>query len=245
MGIPPEGPGHRERLETRLRGLSKYYHSHHPYQVMMNRGELSPRQLQGWIANRYYYQISVPLKDAALISQCPDRAVRRRWARRLHEHDGCTGEEGGIEAWINLGEAVGLSREEMTSERQVLPGVRFAVDAYVNFVRRRSWVDGVCASLTELFAPAIHRERLANWPRHYPWIDPAGLTYFRSRIDTAEQDVQYGLALVLEHFNTPEGENRAVRILKFKLEVLWSMLDAMYLAYVMNMPPFFNAPENR
>lgn len=245
MRVPSQSAERRQRFEAKLRGLSKYYHSHHPYQVMMNRGELSRQQLQGWVANRYYYQISIPLKDAALISLCPDRAVRRLWLCRLREHDGCTGDEGGIEAWINLGEAVGLSREELTSERQVLPGVRFAVDAYVNFVRQGTWIDGVCASLTELFAPGIHRERLANWPKHYPWIDPAGLRYFRSRLDTAQQDVRHGLSLVLEHFATPEGEDRAVRILEFKLEVLWTMLDAMYLAYVMNMPPFFNVLESR
>ena len=245
MGVASQSAGRRESFEARLRGLSKYYHSQHPYQLMMNRGELSRRQLQGWVANRYYYQISIPLKDAALISQCPDRAVRRLWLRRLREHDGDTGEEGGIEAWINLGEAVGLSREELTSERQVLPGVRFAVDAYLDFVRRGAWVDGVCASLTELFAPGIHRERLVNWPKHYPWIDPAGLRYFRSRLETAQQDVPHGLALVLEHFDTPEAEDRAVHILKFKFEVLWAMLDAMYLAYVMDMPPFFNVTETR
>ena len=240
MSVSSQRAASREDFEARLRALGKYYHSHHPYQVMMNRGELSREQIQGWVANRYYYQISIPLKDAALISQCPDRAVRRHWLRRILEHDGSTGSEGGIEAWINLGEAVGLSRETLTSERQVLPGVRFAVDAYVSFVRHSPWIDGVCSSLTELFAPSIHRERLASWPHHYPWVDPAGLAYFRNRLDVAQQDVRYGLALVLEHFDTPERQDRAVRILKFKLDVLWAMLDAMYLAYVVGMPPFSN-----
>lgn len=238
MSVSSQSGASRENFEARLRSLGKYYHIHHPYQVMMNRGELSREQLQGWVANRYYYQISIPLKDAALISRCPDRAVRRLWLRRVLEHDGSTGSEGGIEAWIHLGEAAGLSREELISERQVLPGVRFAVDAYVNFVRRSSWLDGVCSSLTELFAPNIHRERLANWPNHYPWVNPAGLRYFRNRLDTAQQDVRHGLALVLEHFDTPESQDRAVRILKFKLGVLWAMLDAMYLAYVVGMPPY-------
>lgn len=238
MSVSSQNGASPEDFEARLRGLGKYYHSHHPYQLMMNRGELSREQIQGWVVNRYYYQISIPLKDAALISQCPERAVRRRWLQRILEHDGSTGSEGGIEAWINLGEAVGLSREELISERQVLPGVRFAVDAYVNFVRRGPWLDGVCSSLTELFAPSIHRERLTSWPNHYPWVDPAGLEYFRNRLGTAQQDVRHGLSLVLEHFDTPDSQERALRILKFKLEVLWAMLDAMYLAYVVGMPPF-------
>lgn len=244
MGVSSQSTASRAAFEARLRALGKYYHSHHPYQIMMSCGELSRQQLQGWVANRYYYQISIPLKDAALISQCPERAVRRHWLRRLLDQDGRTGSEGGIEAWLKLGEAVGLSRAELTSERRVLPGVRFAVDTYVNFVRRGSWLDGVCASLTELFAPGIHRERLSSWPIHYPWIDPAGLAYFRSRLEVAQQDGRHGLALVVEHCNTPASQDQAVRIVKFKLEVLWAMLDAMYLAYVVNMPPFFNVASD-
>lgn len=231
----------RERFEEELRRLGRYYHIHHPYHRMMNAGEATRAQIQGWVANRFYYQISIPRKDAALLANCPDRAIRRLWVRRLFDHDGGEGMEGGIEAWLRLGEACGLSREALWSQAQVLPGVRFAVDGYVNFVRQAHWLDGVCSSLTELFAPAIHRQRLASWPRHYPWIEAAGLGYFRNRIGEAHRDVEYGLAMVLERFDTREGQDRALRVLRFKLEVLWSMLDAMHLAYVLDMPPFFNA----
>jgi pyrroloquinoline-quinone synthase len=233
----------REEFERRLRGLAPLYHNHHPYQQMMYEGLLNREQMQGWVANRYYYQISIPLKDAALLAHCPDREVRRRWIHRIVDHDGSEAGEGGIEAWLQLGEACGLSRETLASQRLVLPGVRFAVDAYVNFVRDAHWLEGVCSSLTELFAPTIHRDRLQTWPTRYPWIRPEGLDYFRSRIGLAHRDVEHGLALVLDHFDTRERQQQALDIVRFKLEVLWSMLDAMYLAYVVRMPPFFHQPE--
>jgi pyrroloquinoline-quinone synthase len=216
------------------------YHIHHPYQVMMDRGELDREQIRGWVANRFYYQISIPLKDASLLSHCPDREVRRRWIQRIVDHDGCEGREGGIEAWVRLGEACGLSREEILSQSRVLPGVRFAVDAYVNFVRQASWQEGVCSSLTELFAPTIHKQRLAHWPDRYPWIEPGGLQYFRNRLSEAHRDVEHGLALVLDHFTSRRQQDRALQILQFKLDVLWSMLDAMHMAYVLHMEPYFN-----
>jgi len=230
----------RETFESRLRALGSRYHIHHPFQVKMNQGELNREQLQGWVANRYYYQISIPLKDTALMSNCPDRAVRRRWIQRISDHDGDQGDAGGIEAWIRLGESCGLSREEIVSESRVLPGVRFAVDAYVNFVRRAPWQEGVCSSLTELFAPTIHRERLANWPTRYPWIDDDGLQYFRNRLSEAHRDVQHGLELTLEYFTSRAQQERALELLQFKLDVLWTMLDAMYLAYILDMPPYYN-----
>jgi pyrroloquinoline-quinone synthase len=157
--------------------------------------------------------------------------VRRRWIQRIIDHDGTQGDEGGIEAWIRLGMATGLAREEVTSLERVLPGVRFAVDAYVTFARERPWQEAVCASLTELFAPEIHRNRLAGWPQHYPWIEPAGLEYFRSRLSQARRDVEHGLEVTLAHFNTRALQQRALEILQFKLDVLWSMLDAMQVAY--------------
>ena len=237
----PEQPWSRERFSAELHGLESRYHIHHPYQAMMNRGELTPAQIRGWVANRYYYQCCIPLKDAAVLANCPDRDARRRWVRRLLDQDGDGDADGGLEAWIQLGLAVGLAREEIVSQEHVLPGVRFAVDRYVQFAREAHWLDAVCSSLTELFAPTIHRERLARWPTHYPWIDPAGLAYFRDRIGQADRDVEHGLELVLTHFDTAERQRRALRIVGFKLEVLWTMLDAMYLAYVLDMPPFFNA----
>lgn len=230
----------REEFEAQLRALGVRYHIHHPYQVKMNAGELTREQIQGWIANRFYYQIKIPQKDAAVMSGCPDRAVRRRWIQRILDHDGREGDEGGIEAWIRLGEACGLAREEITSLRRVLPGVRFAVDAYVNFARTASWQEAVCSSLTELFAPTIHRQRLSTWPTHYPWMDPSGLEYFENRLGEAHRDVEHGLELTLEAFTTAEQQHRAIEILQFKLDVLWSMLDAMYLAYILDMPPYFN-----
>jgi pyrroloquinoline-quinone synthase len=190
------------------------------------------------VANRYYYQINIPRKDAAILANCPDQRVRRRWLQRIVDHDGTTGNEGGIEAWIRLGEACGLSREELVSERHVLPGVRFAVDAYINFARLAPWQEGVCASLTELFAPPLHRQRLANWPEKYPWIEDQGLQYFRNRLQEAHRDVQHGLEITLSHFRTRPQQERAVAILRFKLEVLWSMLDALHMAYVVHLRPF-------
>ncbi|TXF12561.1 pyrroloquinoline-quinone synthase PqqC [Pelomicrobium methylotrophicum] len=224
-------PWTREEFEQKLREKGAGYHIHHPFNVRMNSGQLNPDQIRGWVANRFYYQISIPLKDAAILANCPDREVRRRWIQRIIDHDGRQGEEGGIEAWIRLGMACGLSREEIVSLKHVLPGVRFAVDAYVNFARTRPWQEAVCASLTELFAPQIHKERLANWPQHYPWIDPAGYEYFRKRLSEARRDVEHGLTITLDYFKTREQQERALEILQFKLDILWTMLDAIQLAY--------------
>lgn len=233
-------PWTRAEFEARLRALAPYYHINHPFQQRMNRGELKAEAIRGWVANRYYYQVSIPQKDAALLANCPDREMRKRWIQRIVDHDGQGEAEGGIECWVRLGMACGLTREEIVSQRQVLPGVRFAVDAYVNFVRRSPWQDAVASSLTELFAPTIHRERLNEWPRHYLWIEGSGLDYFRNRLTEAHRDVEHGLALTLANFVTRSEQERAVSILRFKLDVLWSMLDSMWMAYVEHKPPYFN-----
>ncbi|HSH41727.1 MAG TPA: pyrroloquinoline-quinone synthase PqqC [Arenicellales bacterium] len=230
----------REEFEQQLRSLGDRYHIYHPYQVDMNAGRLNREQIQGWVANRFYYQVSIPIKDASLLANCPDRAVRRQWVQRIIDHDGREGEEGGIEAWLRLGEACGMNRDDIASLKLVLPGVRFAVDAYVNFVRRAPWQEAVCSSLTELFAPTIHRERLKTWPEFYPWMDSTGFEYFRNRLSEAHRDVEHGLEVTLDHFVTREQQLRALEILRFKLDVLWTMLDAMYMAYVMKMPPYHN-----
>ena len=230
----------REEFEAQLRAQAGYYHINHPFQVAMHEGRLSREQIQGWVANRFYYQIRIPNKDGAVLANCPDREVRRRWIQRIIDHDGSRDEEGGIEAWVRLGQACGLAREEIVSLRHVLPGVRFAVDAYVNFVRSAPWQEAVCSSLTELFAPTIHRQRLGGWPAQYPWIEDSGLQYFRNRLTEAHRDVQHGLEITLDHFVTRAQQERALEILRFKLEVLWTMLDAMYMAYVEQKPPFFN-----
>jgi len=224
-------PWSKSEFEEKLRAKGDRYHIHHPFHVAMNSGRCTRKQVQGWVLNRFYYQVSIPVKDAAILANIPERDQRRRWIQRILDHDGTRGSEGGIEAWLRLGEAVGLAREELTSLRHVLPGVRFAVDAYVNFARRAPWQEAVCASLTELFAPEIHKERLAGWPQHYPWIDASGYAYFRGRLAEARRDVEHGLEVTLEHFRTRAEQERALEILQFKLDILWSMLDAMQLAY--------------
>lgn len=214
-----------------LRAKGAGYHIHHPFNVRMNNGELTPDQVRGWIANRFYYQVNIPRKDGAIIANCPDRETRRLWVQRILDHDGNADSPGGIEAWVWLGEAAGIPEQDLWSLKRVVPGVRFAVDAYVNFARSVPWQEAVCSSLTEMFAPKIHRDRLANWPQHYPWIEAGGLHYFRSRITLAQRDVEHGLKVTLAHFTTRAQQERALDILQFKLDVLWSMLDAIERAY--------------
>lgn len=218
-------------FEARLREQGTAYHIHHPFNRMLNEGRATQEQIHGWVANRYYYQISIPLKDAAILSNCPDRELRRQWIQRILDHDGHGDDDGGIEAWARLALAVGLPREELEDLRHVLPTVRFAVDAYVNFARRAPWQEAMCSSLTELFAPKIHKERLANWPQHYPWIESEGLYYFQKRLSEARRDVDQALRVTLDYFKGFEAEQKALGILKFKLDILWTMNDAMALAY--------------
>ena len=229
----------KQEFEQQLRAKGALYHIHHPFHVAMNTGKCTQKQIQGWVANRYYYQINIPIKDAAIMANCDDVSVRRLWVQRILDHDG-TGDEdtGGIEDWLRLGEAVGLTRDEIISEQHILPGVRFAVDAYVSFARRASWQEAACSSLTELFAPTIHQKRLQAWPEHYPWIDTNGYKYFRSRLSEARRDVEHGLAITLDYFTTYEQQQQAMNILQLKLDILWSMLDAMQLAYRYDEPPF-------
>jgi pyrroloquinoline-quinone synthase len=235
-----QAPWTREEFERRLRAKDKYYHINHEFHVRMNSGQVDRSAIQGWVANRFYYQVSIPIKDAAVLNNCPDRDVRRRWVQRIVDHDGRTGDEGGIEAWLQLGDAVGLQREEMRSHKHLLPGVRFAVDAYVTFARRASWQEAACSSLTEMFAPAIHQARLDSWPRHYPWIKLEGYDYFRRRLAEARRDVAHGLEITLDSFRTRAEQEHALDILQFKLDILWSMLDAMWLAYVDKKAPYWN-----
>jgi pyrroloquinoline-quinone synthase len=228
----------RTEFEARLRERGKAYHIHHPFNVMLNTGKATPEQVRGWVANRFLYQVAIPVKDAAILANCPHREVRREWIQRILDHDGFelggVKDEGGIEAWLRLAEAVGLTREEVMDERHALPAVRFAVDAYVNFARRAPWQEAVCSSLTELFAPEIHKQRLATWPEHYPWIEPQGLQYFRNRVSQARRDVAQGLQVTLDHFNTLALQQRALDILQFKLDILWAMNDAMAQRYGVN-----------
>ena len=231
MGGADNLPWTKQEFEAQLRARGDRYHIHHPFHVAMNSGKSTREQIQGWVYNRFYYQISIPIKDAAVLSNMVDRDQRREWILRIIDHDGQKGDEGGIEAWLRLGEACGLKRAEITSLRHVLPGVRFAVDAYVNFARRAPWQEAVCSSLTELFAPEIHKKRLEGWPHFYPWIDSEGYSYFRKRLAEARRDVEHGLRVTLDYFKTRDEQERALGILQFKLDVLWSMLDAMQINY--------------
>ena len=228
----------RDEFEARLRERGKAYHIHHAFNQMLNNGRATPEQVRGWVANRWVYQIAIPLKDGAILSNCPDREVRRGWVQRILDHDGFelggVRDPGGLEAWLRLADAVGLQRDEVEDQRHVVPAVRFAVDAYVNFARRQPWQEAVCSSLTELFAPEIHKQRLATWPEHYPWIDPEGLRYFRQRVSQARRDVEQGLAITLAHFDTLALQQRALDVLQFKLDVLWAMNDAMATRYGLN-----------
>jgi pyrroloquinoline-quinone synthase len=239
----------QETFVEKLRAIGgRGYHDKHPFHVAMNEGQLSPEALRGWVANRFYYQRNIPIKDAAILANCPVREVRRAWIYRILDHDGTSvrgletpggtdsrelapPNEGGIEAWLGLGEACGISRDELLDNRHLLPGVRFAVDAYVNFARSQPWPIAIASSLTELFAPDLMAARLAAFEKFYRWIDPCGLDYFRRRVPQARHDSDEALAITLEYCNTPELQREAVRALEFKCDVLWSMLDAIHHAY--------------
>ena len=244
----------REAFVEKLRAIGvRAYHDKHPFHVAMNEGQLSPDALRGWVANRFYYQRNIPIKDAAILANCPVREVRRAWIHRILDHDGASVKgwedgapatpkgtdsrelappnEGGIEAWLRLGEACGISRDELLDNRHLLPGVRFAVDAYVNFARSQPWPIAIASSLTELFAPDLMTARLAAFEKFYQWIDPRGLDYFRRRLTQARRDSDNALAITLEYCNTPELQREAVRALEFKCDVLWSMLDAIHHGY--------------
>lgn len=220
-----------EALAEGLRSFSTSYYANHPFHQLMHEGRLTPRQLQGWVANRLAYQRAIPRKDAAIISNCPDPEVRREWMQRIVDHDGSRSGTGGIEMWIRLGEALGVPRVEMEDERHVLPGVRFAAESYVTFCKTRPWIDAVASSLTELFAPDLMRKRIAAFPEHYPWIRTEALEYFHSRLVQAPRDSQQGLRLVQQHCTTTETQRRAFEALAFKLEMLWVMIDTIHHAY--------------
>lgn len=215
-----------------LRRFSQSYYAVHPFHSAMHDGSLSARQLRGWVANRLAYQRAIPRKDAAILANCPDPAVRRRWIQRIVDHDGTgDGSNGGIERWIQLGIALGVPRQEMEDERHVLPAVRMAAESYVTFCRTKPWVEAVASSLTELFAPDLMRRRIDAFERHYRWIDPAALAYFRSRLTQAPRDSEHGLEIVTTHCTTVETQLRAFEALAFKLEMLWVMIDSIARGY--------------
>jgi pyrroloquinoline-quinone synthase len=221
------GPWPPEEFTAQLRAQGTRYHNLHPFHRRMDAGALTREELQRWVTNRFYYQKCIPLKDAAILANCPEIEVRRKWIRRIIDHDGTAAGTGGIESWLRLGEALGVSRRELLSERYVLPAVRYAVDAYVNFARQKPWIEAVASSLTELFGPGAIRVRLEALERRYGWIDPAGLEYFRARLVQAPRDAQYALDLVVERCRTRDRQDAAVAALRFKTEMLWAQLDAI------------------
>ena len=207
------------------------YHTNHPFHRLMVEGKLTPGQIRAWVVNRFYYQKTLPLKDAAIISNCPYPEVRRIWIRRILNHDGTEDREGGIEKWIKLGEAVGLSRDEVVNG-EVLAGVKLACDAYVEFCKKNSWLEGVASSLTTLVAPEAHADRLKNMRRHYPWIKPEGYEYFEWRLEEGPKDSQMVLNILNRYVKTKEEQKRCLNALLFKTSVLWNILDALYMEYV-------------
>ena len=217
----------------RLRAVgAQRYHDKHPFHQAMHAGALSRPQMRGWVANRYYYQKNIPVKDAAILSNLPDREKRRVWIQRIRNHDGTLeAGGGGLESWFALGRAVGLSEDELRSEAMVQPGTRFAVDAYVWFARSQPWLPAVASSLTELFAPELMAKRIEVLRDKYAWIDPAGLEYFRARLQLAPQDSDHALAWVLEAASDAASQEACIAALRFKCDVLWAILDATQLGY--------------
>jgi pyrroloquinoline-quinone synthase len=225
-----------ELVEWLRREGASRYHDQHPVHVRMHEGKLSQFQLQQWVLNRYYYQTRIPIKDAIILSKSEDPVFRRAWIRRIHDHDGDKPGEGGLALWLRLAEGVGLPRDEVESLRSVLPGVKFACDAYVTLVRERSLVEAVASSLTEFFAPDLMSRRILAWEEHYPWVSSDMLAYFRSRVPRARVDSEEALAFVVEHATSFELQERCVAALIRKTEILWHLLDCVEKAYVTGAP---------
>jgi pyrroloquinoline-quinone synthase len=220
-----------EFKESLFRIGHERYHHRHPFHLLMHKGELTRVQLQAWALNRYYYQSQIPVKDAIILSRSDDPAFRRAWRKRILDHDGVDGQPGGIEKWIKLAEATGLSAEIVVSARGILPGVRFAVDAYLNLVRNCSQLEAVASSLTELFSRDLISLRLDALRQHYPCLEP-GLAYFTARLTQAPEDAAFALDWVTKHARTREEQELAISALRAKCDILWAQLDAIYYSYV-------------
>ncbi|HKU40413.1 MAG TPA: pyrroloquinoline-quinone synthase PqqC [Polyangiales bacterium] len=225
-------PLSREEFTEELRAEgARRYHDHHPFHVAMHAGKLSREQLQAWVQNRFYYQTRIPIKDALILSKADDPEFRRRWIRRIHDHDGEREGEGGLALWLRLASGVGLDPKDVQSLRGVLPGVRFACDAYVQLVHERSLLEAVASSLTEFFAPDLMSRRIAAWEQHYPWVQPELLAYFRSRVPRARHDSEEAIAYVLEHARTRAEQVACLNALIRKTEILWGLLDCVTIAH--------------
>lgn len=220
-------------LEAALRDIgARRYHVLHPFHRLLHAGKLDRGQVQAWALNRYYYQCQIPIKDAVMISRLPTAALRREWRRRLIDHDGEGEGGGGLERWLKLAEGVGLDRAYVESTQGILPTTRFAVEAYVHWVRDRSVLEAVASSLTEMFSPTIIAERVSGMLANYDWITADTLAYFTPRLTQAPNDSAFALAYVKEHAVTVAEQQAVLDSLIFKCDVLWSQLDALYLAYV-------------
>ena len=223
----------REQFEARLRQIgAERYHDLHPFHDRLHGGSCTPDQVRAWVINRYYYQHSIPMKDAAFMSRVETPDLRRAWRSRIEDHDGTAENEGGIRRWLRLAEAVGLDPDYVASREGVLPATKFAVDACVRFVREKTLLEAVAASLTELFAPKIHANRIQGLLKNYAFADDSSLSYFRNRLKEAPKDVAFGLSWVLDHADTQEKQDAAAKALIFKTDVLWAQLDALSAAYV-------------
>ena len=234
-----------DALERRLRHIgATRYHNLHPFHHMLHGGTLTKGQVQAWALNRFYYQSSIPLKDAVVVSRFRDRQIRLEWRHRIEDHDGNFDSEGGIERWLKLTDGLALDRAYVESTVGILPATRFAVDAYVHFVRDKTPLEAIASSLTELFAPNLHEERIAGMLRHYDFIHPGVMTYFQRRLEQAPRDANFALSYVREHATTPEARQAVCDALTFKTNVLWVQLDALFHAYVTGMiPPGAFRPE--
>jgi coenzyme PQQ biosynthesis protein C len=233
-------------LEAQLRDIgARRYHRLHPFHKLLHSGKCTKGQVQAWALNRYYYQAMIPLKDASLIARCDDPALRREWRSRLVDHDGEREGEGGIARWLKLTDGLGLDRDYVVSLRGLLPATRFAVEAYVHFVRDKSLIEAIASSLTELFSPAIISERVEGMLKNYDFVTPQTLAYFSQRPPQAERDSRFALEYVKQHARTPEVQQRVLSALEFKCDVLWAMLDALYHAYVApgHVPPGAFVPK--
>jgi coenzyme PQQ biosynthesis protein C len=237
-----------DELETALRDIgARRYHRLHPFHRLLHSGHCTKGQVQAWALNRYYYQASIPLKDASLIARCDDPALRREWRSRLVDHDGERDGDGGIARWLKLTDGLGLDRDYVASLRGLLPATRFAVDAYVHFVREKTLIEAVASSLTELFSPDIISERVSGMLANYDFIIRETLSYFDKRPPQAARDSDFALDYVRRYAVTPETQQAVLRALEFKCDVLWAMLDALHHAYVepKHVPPGAFVPDDQ
>jgi coenzyme PQQ biosynthesis protein C len=235
-----------EELEDRLRAIGAgRYHNRHPFHHLLHSGRCDKGQVQAWALNRYYYQAMIPVKDAGLIARCEDSDIRREWRHRLVDHDGEQSGEGGIARWLRLTDGLDLDREYVVSTNGILPGTRFAVEAYVYFVRERTLLEAIASSLTELFSPTIISERVQGMLANYDFVTRETLAYFDKRPPQAQRDSDFALDYVKRNARTPEQQQAVLDALMFKCSVLWSMLDALYHAYVepRHIPPGAFVPE--